>query len=178
MAETPAIAGMLDRRDVAALVNATRDGAVGPTALYYAGAVAPAISAAMALVTRSALAESGLLTPDWVMMWSSIVAAMAGGAWYLIFVRWSDAERIRERTARQVQMAVQARPDALVIRRGAVETRVAWAGVNRIERTGHRAVIHCDGAAAAVVPSAWFDSQGAWAQFLELVEARASAAAR
>lgn len=173
MAEAPAIAGTLERKDVTALVNAARDGAVGPTVLYYAGAVAPAISAAMALVTRSALSESGLLTPYWVMMWSSIVAALAGITWYLIFVRWSDAERIRERTARETQMAVEAGPEALVIRRGPVETRVAWTGVSRVERKGPRALIHCDGAAPAVVPSAWFDSQGEWTRFLDLVEARA-----
>lgn len=154
---TPAfiISGRLSDKDARRLVNETRSSSIGPTALYYAGVTAPVISAGMALVGRGAL-ETTPVSEYWVWLLSSLMAAMAGIVWYLIFVRWSYRHRAGRAAETGGTTHIDLAPEGLHIIRGAVETRIAWSAVTKVQtRRGYTLVLF-DGADPLIVPDKWF----------------------
>lgn len=147
--------GQLSDRDMKRLVSQTRSSNIGPTALYYAGVTAPVISAGMALVSRNILGETPI-TDYWTWMISSLLAAMAGISWYLIFVRWSYRHHHGRASEIESVTAIDLAPSGLHIRRGAVETRIGWRAVETV-RTGRRhTLITFRGADPLLVPDSWF----------------------
>lgn len=155
MSEVLTISGRLKDRHLKQLVRMSRDSTVGPTALYYAGVTAPVISASVALLSRNAMRELGL-DPFWQLMASAQLAAIAGIAWYLIFMRWSYRHRSGRGTERTLDTEVTASVAGLAVRRGSVETRIGWDGVRGVKRGRNFVAIFVEGADALIVPDEWF----------------------
>ncbi len=160
MTESLSISGQLKGRDLKRLVRLSRTGTIGPTALYYAGLTAPVISASVALLAKDAAQSFGWL-PYWQWMASALLAAMAGIAWYAIFMRWSYRHKQGRGTERSQETEVTASELGLRIRRGAVETHIRWEGVRKaVPGHGHLAVF-VDGADTLIIPDDWFGQDAA-----------------
>jgi YcxB-like protein len=173
MSEILMVTGRLKGRDLKRLVRLSRTGTVGPTALYYAGLTAPIISASVALLAKDA-ARSLHWDPFWQLMASANLAAVAGIAWYIIFMRWSYRQSPGRGTERSLDTEVSASADGLSVRRGPVETRIGWSGVTKVSSgKGHTAVF-VDGADTLIIPDAWFGRDDAGrAAFTAFVAAKA-----
>ena len=171
MTKKLSINGLLTERDVKRLAALTRSGVVGPTSVYYAGLSAPVITASMALVTRQNLKAIGW-TDYWQLLLSALIAAMAGIAWYLIFVRWSYRHKFGRGTETSIATSVELSSKGLFVIRGDVETRVAWGAVERVSELRHAIVVTIVGADALIVPNRWFaDDTAAQSDFLAALRA-------
>lgn len=153
--ETLSISGAPSDRDMKRLVNQTRSSNIGPTALYYAGVTAPVISAGMGFVTRQALVGTGL-TDYWILLTSSLLAAMAGVSWYLIFMRWSYRHHHGRASELDSETSIDLTPEGLHIRRGDVETRIAWRALRSVRESRRDTLITFRGADPLLVPDKWF----------------------
>ena len=149
------VSGRLSDKDAKNLVNETRSSSIGPTALYYAGVTAPVISAGMALVARNVL-DTTPLSAYWVWLISSLMAAMAGIVWYLIFVRWSYRHGAGRAGETGGETHIDLGPEGLHISRGAVETRIAWSAVTTVHTRRRYTLVLFDGADPLIVPDKWF----------------------
>ncbi|MEL6857443.1 MAG: YcxB family protein [Pseudomonadota bacterium] len=160
------ISGALKKRDAKRLTNAIRGSTVGPTTLYYAGVTAPVIGASMALLSQTAL-ERINASEYWTFMLSALLAAFAGIAWYLIFMRWS----YRHQHGRDGEMAqtteVEIADDVLIVRRGLIETRIQWDAIEQIKSTRSYTLILFDGAEPVMLPHDWFGEKTACEIFMK-----------
>ena len=158
------ITGAPSDRDMKRLVSKTRSSNIGPTALYYAGVTAPVISAGTAFVTREMLAGTGF-TDYWILLTSSLLAAMAGISWYLIFMRWSYRHNHGRAAELDSETAIDLTATGLHIRRGDVETRIAWRALRSVRESRRDTLITFRGADPLLVPDKWFgrDKQAAQA---------------
>ncbi len=157
------VAGQLTDKDLKRLVSQTRSSHIGPTALYYAGVTAPVISAGVALVTRAMIDSAGI-SQYWIVMISSIVAAMAGICWYLIFLRWSYRGGNGRGAELDSETAIDLLPTGLHIRRGAVETRIGWPAVSSVKDARRYTLITFRGADPLLIPDRWFGKDKAAAK--------------
>ncbi len=155
MTEPLTVTGLLTEKDVRKLTRLARGGTVGPTAVYYAGVTAPIISASMSVLMRNAMVMVGA-SPYWQWLIAALVAAFAGIAWYLIFIRWSYRHAHGRGTETKLETSIALEEDGLVIRRGGIETRAAWSSVRDVAASGGHVTVRLDGAAPLIVPNAWF----------------------
>ena len=160
MTEKFLISGLLTERDVKRLARLTRGGVVGPTAVYYAGLSAPVITASMALMSRQTLKMIGL-TDYWQVLLSTLLAAFAGIAWYLIFIRWSYRHKFGRGTEVSIPTKVEASADGLTVIRGDIETRIGWGAVKRVVDLRKFIVVTIVGADALIIPNRWFAKDAA-----------------
>jgi hypothetical protein len=174
MTEPLTVTGLLTTRDVRKLTRLARGGTVGPTAVYYAGVTAPIISASMSVLMRNAMIMVGA-SPYWQWLVAALVAAFAGIAWYLIFIRWSYRHAHGRGTETRLETSISLEDEALVIRRGGIETRAKWSSVADVSASGGHVTVRLDGAAPLIVPNAWFGKNKAARQaFLARLKEKAS----
>ncbi|WP_300381699.1 YcxB family protein [Henriciella sp.] len=157
------ISGQLRDKDMKRLVNETRSSNIGPTSLYYAGVTAPAISASMALVSRHML-DQAPFSAYWIWLISTMMAAMAGIVWYLIFVRWAYRHQAGRAGEIDTETKIDLTPQGLHIQRGAVETRITWPGVKDVRLRRGYTLITFYGADPVIVPNKWFTGNKATAK--------------
>ena len=155
MTEPLTVTGLLTEKDVRKLTRLARGGTVGPTAVYYAGVTAPIISASMSVLMRNAMVMVGA-SPYWQWLVAALVAAFAGIAWYLIFIRWSYRHSHGRGTETRLETTIALEDDRLVIRRGGIETRAAWSSVTQVAASGGHVTIRLEGLAPLIVPNSWF----------------------
>lgn len=160
MSDFLSVSGRLKSRDLNRLVRMSRTGTVGPTTLYYAGVTAPIISASVALLAKD-LARSLGWSPFEQLLASANLAAFAGIAWYIIFMRWSYRHRPGRGTERTLETEVMAAVDCLIVRRGLVETRIEWAGIRKVDVSGGNIAVYVDGADTLIIPHEWFGGDSA-----------------
>ena len=165
MTGTMSISGALTKRDAKRLTNAIRSGTVGPTTLYYAGVTAPVIGAGMAVIWRWALYEIDM-SSYWVTMISSFGAAMAGIVWYLIFMRWSYRHTHGRAGELLETTEVELTDEALIVRRGLIETHIDWDAVDEIKSTRSYTLVCFDGAEPLMLPHDWFGEKTACEIFM------------
>tara|TARA_R110002072_G_scaffold224091_1_gene381184 strand:+ start:23 stop:550 length:528 start_codon:yes stop_codon:yes gene_type:complete len=155
MSDPLRISGLLREKDVKRLTRLTRGGSVGPTAVYYAGVTAPIISASMAVMVREAMRLIGL-SDYWQWFISAMVAAFAGIAWYLIFIRWSYRHKFGRGTEMTLSTDITLDDDQLIVRRGGIETRIDWSAVASVKTGRSHAAVLVNGADALIIPDTWF----------------------
>ncbi|HPE49129.1 MAG TPA: YcxB family protein [Hyphomonas sp.] len=160
MSEALTVSGLLTEKDVKKLTRLARGGTVGPTAVYYAGVTAPIISASMSVMVRNTLDHIGA-SPYWQWLIASLVAAFAGIAWYLIFIRWSYRHRHGRGNETTEETKVELQDQNLVVRRGGVEIRAAWSAVSDVSASRSHVTIMIDGADPLIIPNAWFGNDKA-----------------
>ena len=159
------ISGALSKRDAKRLTNAIRSGTIGPTTLYYAGVTAPIIGAGMALLSRAALNKIDM-SPYWVTMSSAICAAMAGIVWYLIFMRWAYRHSHGRAGEMQQETKIELKDEALIVRRGLVETHIDWDAIDEIKSTRSYTLVCFDGVEPLMLPHDWFGEKTACEIFM------------
>ena len=155
MIEKVITVGLLTEHDVKRLAHLTRGGVVGPTAVYYAGVSAPVITAGMALMTRQALKMVGM-TDYWQLLLSALIAAFAGIAWYLIFIRWSYRHKFGRGTEVSNETEVTASPKGLTVIRDDIATQIGWTAVSKVDVLRKYIVVTIVGADALIIPNRWF----------------------
>ena len=165
METTFSISGALSKRDARRLTNAIRSGTVGPTTLYYAGVTAPVIGAGFALVARATL-DDFPISDFWLSFGSALAAATAGIVWYIIFMRW--AYRHQHGRAGEIEQTtrIQLEDDAMIVRRGLVETRIDWDAIDEIRSTRSYTLVSFDGAEPLMIPHDWFGEKTACEIFM------------
>lgn len=165
MATPLSISGALTKRDARRLANAIRGSTIGPTTLYYAGVTAPIIGAGMALLSQAALDDLPL-SSYWVVMLSSIAAALAGIVWYLIFMRWAYRHQHGRAAELNVTTQVALDGECLIVRRNLVETRIDWDAIDEIKSTRSYTLISFEGAEPLMIPHDWFGEKTACEIFM------------
>ena len=150
------ISGLLGEKDQKRLIRLSRRGAVGPTAIYYAGVTAPIISASMSVMMRNATEMAGL-SPYWQWFLSALVAAFAGISWYLIFSRWSYRSPVDVFGASPLETEISVMDEYLKVRRGGIETRIDWASVAAVKSSRGFTSVQIQGADALIIPDEWFN---------------------
>ncbi|MEO0982220.1 MAG: YcxB family protein [Pseudomonadota bacterium] len=175
MTDAVTVSGALTRGDVKKLTRLTRSGTVGPTAVYYAGVTAPIIAAGMGLVSDRAFHVIGF-GDYWSVLFSAMIAALTGIAWYLIFMRWSYRHEAGRAGETSLETSVSATEAGLIVRRGEIETRIGWPAVRDVRNGRGFTAILPDGAEALVVPDRWFGDAAAREAFQSRVADRAGAA--
>ena len=150
------ISGLLGEKDQKRLIRLSRRGAVGPTAIYYAGVTAPIISASMSVMMRNA-AEMAGLSPYWQWFLSALVAAFAGISWYLIFIRWSYRSPVDVFGASPLETEISVMDEYLKVRRGGIETRIDWTSVAAVKSSRGFTSVQIQGADALIIPDEWFN---------------------
>ena len=174
MAEPLSVAGLLTEKDVRKLTRIARGGTVGPTAVYYAGVTAPIISASMSVLMRNAMEMVGA-SPYWQWLIAALVAAFAGIAWYLIFIRWSYRHEHGRGTETTEETRITLADTALIVQRGDIETRVNWPAVTEVTSSRGHVTVRLAGAAPLIIPNAWFGKDKATRQaFLAQLKEKAS----
>ncbi|MEL6724995.1 MAG: YcxB family protein [Pseudomonadota bacterium] len=165
METSHSISGALSKRDAKRLTNAIRGSTVGPTTLYYAGVTAPIIGAGMALVARATI-DNFITSSYWLTLGSALAAAMAGIAWYLIFMRWAYRHKHGRAAELDSTTEINLRDEALIIRRGLVETRIDWDAIDEIKSTRSYTLISFDGTEPLMIPHDWFGEKTACEIFM------------
>lgn len=145
------ISGLLGEKDQKRLIRLSRRGAVGPTAIYYAGVTAPIISASMSVMMRNATEMAGL-SPYWQWFLSALVAAFAGISWYLIFIRWSYRSPVDVFGASPLETEISVMDEYLKVRRGGIETRIDWTSVAAVKSSRGFTSVQIQGADALIIP--------------------------
>lgn len=154
------IDGQLTSKQVRKLVRSIRTGQVGPTSVYYAGVTAPAIAAGMAAVVSASLDRAGWGNEQ-VWFCASLVAAMAGISWYLIFMRLSYRHSYGRGSEHESKTHLEADELGVFWTRGALRVRVDWFGVSDIDlKRDHIRIAIPDGQ-DVLVPKAWFENRKA-----------------
>ena len=159
------ISGALNKRDAKRLTNAIRGSTIGPTTLYYAGVTAPIIGGGMALVVQSALSLLDM-SGFWLMWTTALSAAMAGIVWYLIFMRWAYRHTHGRAGELNIETNVELNDDALIVRRGLVETHIDWDAIDEIKSTRSYTLVCFDGAEPLMLPHDWFGEKTACEIFM------------
>lgn len=154
------ISGLLNEKDVRRLTRITRGGAVGPTAVYYAGVTAPIISASMSMMVREAMKNAGLPS-FWQWFMASLVAAFAGIVWYLVFIRWSYRHKLGRGTETTLETEISLNEDGIIVSRGPIETCIKWEAVREVKVSRGHTSVDIRGADALIVPNAWFEKKAA-----------------
>lgn len=165
MSDSMVISGALKKRDAKRLTNAIRGSTVGPTTLYYAGVTAPVIGAGMALLVNTAL-ERVEFSAYWTVMFSAILAAVAGIVWYLIFMRWAYRHQHGRGAEMEQVTEIKLSDEHLIVRRGLVTTLIDWDAIDEIKSTRSHTIVHFDGADPLMVPHDWFGEKTACEIFM------------
>ncbi|MEM6665484.1 MAG: YcxB family protein [Pseudomonadota bacterium] len=154
------------------MTGLTRGSVVGPTATYYAGVTAPIISAAVAIFSKSAFQSAGL-SDWWVFFLSALMAAIAGIAWYLIFMRWSYRHTYGRGSELTDPTRLDVGPSGLAVARGPIETKIGWDAVEEVYVRSDYVAVIATGADALVIPNRWFGKDAATQKaFLDVLMAR------
>jgi hypothetical protein len=174
MTQALSISGLLREKDVKRLTRLTRGGSVGPTAVYYAGVTAPIISASMAVMVREAVRLAGL-SSYWQWFISALIAAFAGIAWYLIFIRWSYRHKHGRGTEMTLTTEITLADDQVIVRRGGIETRIDWSCISSVQPGRRRVAVLVNGADSLIIPDAWFGKdKSARASFISRLQEKAT----
>jgi len=155
-AEAPfRVSGELGEKQIKQLARRVRRGHVGPTSVYYAGVTAPAITAGMATIVGASLSRAGV-AGEWVVITSSLVAAMAGITWYLIFMRWSYRHSYGRSSELRKTTHIEADELGVYLTRGTIRTRISWDGIDSIATDMKFSRLHVLDGDDVLIPSAWF----------------------
>ncbi len=160
------ISGKLTVKELKRITRNMRSSILGPTVVYYAGVTGPAITAAMATVVAAALARAGW-AENWVLMISAIVASMAGISWYLIFMRLSYRHAPGRSSEATLETFFEADDAGICWQRGAVQTRIAWSGIEEIVVKRSFIQIRARGVSDMFAPKSWFENRAAMKVFGE-----------
>lgn len=158
------VSGRMSQKELKRITRRMRSSILGPTAIYYAGVTAPAISAGMATVVASVLERAGWAA-NWVLIVSGLVAAMAGISWYLIFMRLSYRHSFGRSTEGATETSFEADPLGLFWSRGDVKTRIGWSGVTGIYTHGSFIQLGIQDAGDVILPKSWFKNRKAMKAF-------------
>jgi len=158
--EAVRIKGTITRKEMKSVTRHVRSGHVGPTSVYYAGVTAPAIAAGMASLVGASLTRAGL-SDYWVLMASSLIAAMAGITWYLIFMRWSYRHDFGRSGEMSNDTMIEADESGVYWTRGNTRTMVHWQGISKVELSGGFIRLHVEDGDDFFMPKSWFESRKA-----------------
>jgi len=156
MTQIKSISGTLSKKDIRHLTRKSRSGTVGPTTVYYAGVTAPIISAGVAVFSRRLLQDANFISAYWIWFISAFIAATAGIAWYLIFMRWSYRNTHGRGNEISASTEIDITDDALIVRRGHIKTVIAWQGVSELATNGKHTSLHIDNSDSILIPHHWF----------------------
>ena len=164
--------GTLREKDVKRGTKHLLSGQIGPLTLYYAGATAPIISSAMGVVAKTAF-KNAQFSDYWTMLLGSIIAALAGITWFLIFLRWSYQPGHGRGTELTQETNVEISSDALIVTRGPIRKEIKWEAVKGVKAVEGFTTVDIEGSEAVIIPSDWFDDKQAHLAFQHAVSEKA-----
>ncbi len=153
-----AVSGTITPKHVKEFVKARRKGVFSSMTVYYAGVTAPAISAGAYALAQYALMQIQM-TPQYVMLGATLMAAASGISWYLIFQRLTARGKSTRDTESTHQQRVTINARGVEVSNGGVTTYIKWSAVTDICCTSKYLVIVADGAQDVFMPLDWFDGR-------------------
>jgi hypothetical protein len=162
------IKGQLTAAQLEHFIKTRRQSNLGPVTVYYAGLVAPAISAG-----AYALFDFGFrdlsVDPIYKQLLVLLCSATAGLVWFLIFNRLAQ----RSGNSRELELTAETElhvsRKGLIMRRQHIEKHIAWPAIMDIRTTKHYIVLAIEGAEDIFIPAAWFGSKQAMTDALEKI---------
>ncbi len=150
-------AGHISPKQLKRFIKARRTSGFGPTTLYYAGVVAPVISAATLQLFENFFSQYNV-TPYWVYLLSTIFAASAGLSWFLIFTRLATRDRDGRDDETTQSFDFNIDRSRILIKRKHITTQLDWSAIVDIRTTKHYIAFIVEGANDFFMPVDWFDS--------------------
>ncbi|MEL6258225.1 MAG: YcxB family protein, partial [Pseudomonadota bacterium] len=89
---------------------------------------------------------------------STLMSALAGVSWYLIFMRWSKRETGGRAGENQLETQIASSNEGLIVRRGAVETSAPWSEVKLKRENRDALILSIAGAGTVLVPRRWAEA--------------------
>ncbi|MBB36400.1 MAG: hypothetical protein CME88_09655 [Hirschia sp.] len=154
------VSGQLRAKQLRKFANARRSRAMGPTTIYYAGVTAPAVSAGMGTIAYWTF-DSIYWPAQWTLMGSTILAAMAGISWYIVFMRLGKRTGIGRNGELQDETRIIVDDSGVDVTRGHVRTLVGWNAVCDITISRKYIALIIDGANDILLPIEWFEDEAA-----------------
>ncbi|MDF1679764.1 YcxB family protein [Ponticaulis sp.] len=152
------VGGTVSQKQMKKLARRVRSGRVGPTSVYYAGVTAPAIAAGMSTIVSASLERAGV-DPYWTLLSASLVAAMAGITWYLIFMRWSYRHSYGRTSEVGKHTDVEVDEAGIFWTRGHIRTRISWDGISDITADRNFIRVHVMDGDDVLIPANWFEQR-------------------
>ncbi|MAP93829.1 MAG: hypothetical protein CMK07_02665 [Ponticaulis sp.] len=150
--------GKIKRKELRTLARKVRTGHIGPTSVYYAGVTGPAIAAGMASLVAATINRLGWPDPI-ILMVSSLVAAMAGISWYLIFMRWAYRQGYGRGTELETVTEIDVDDLGVYWTRGAMHVRIHWSGIKEIVYQRRMIRLCAVDGDDVFLPRSWFSSR-------------------
>jgi len=107
----------------------------------------------------------------WVWFISAFIAATAGIAWYLIFMRWSYRNTHGRGDEVSALTEIDITEAGLIVRRGHIKTVIAWQGIDKLSTNSQHIALDIDNSDSLIIPHHWFGKNKAARQaFLEALQ--------
>jgi len=107
------------------------------------------------MFARDALVALELST-YWTLMVSSLMAAFAGIAWYLIFMRWSYRHTFGRGAELDQDTQIVLDDGAITLSRGQIEIRIGWPALHQVHEGRGYIAVYADGTDPIIIPHRWF----------------------
>ena len=163
LSEELKVGGVYSQKQMKRFTRAMRKSFLGPTTVYYAGVSAPAIAAGVATVCGASFERAGW-SSYWVVMISSLIAAMSGICWYLVFMRLSFRNSVSRSAEIEARTDVVIKPDHIVCVRGDVSTSIGKNAIIGVSKKKDFLYIQVSGSNDISLPKDWFSSNTVYDQ--------------
>ncbi|WP_018997404.1 YcxB family protein [Hirschia maritima] len=151
------VSGYLSAKRLKKFINSRRHGGFGPTTIYYAGLVAPVISASAMNMFETFFNQQNL-PPQTAYILSLICAAIAGLFWFLTFSRLAQRDKAERKSETTEQTHYRIDNSGIFVQRASVETKIGWPSIVDIRTTKHYIAFIVKGANDFFIPVDWFES--------------------
>lgn len=157
-AESLDVSGQLTSKHLKKFANARRTLSMGPTAIYYSGVTAPAVSAGMGAIVHMTLSDFGW-PANWTHIATLLLSAMAGISWYIVFMRLSARDGYGRDGETRELTHISIAEDGIHLSRGHVATHIGWDAVRDVKTSSAYIALIVDGANDVLMPKEWFDGK-------------------
>lgn len=147
--------GFISPKHLKIFIRTRRDAGLGPTTIYYAGMVAPAISAGTFKLFESFFAQYNL-SPQTAYLLVLCLSASAGLSWFLTFNRLAQRDRQSRDHETEQSQEVKIERSGIFLTRTHIETKIDWPAIVDIRTTKHYIAFIVEGANDFFIPVDWF----------------------
>lgn len=151
-------AGYISPKQLKKFISQRRTRGLGPTTIYYAGVVAPVISASTFTLFESFFIQQSV-QPKWTHLFATLLAASAGLSWFLIFNRLAQRSSLGrdEEVSKNCDIKIDA--TGILVEREHIQNTIEWPAIVDIRTTKHYIAFIVEGANDFFIPSDWFNSR-------------------
>jgi len=164
--ERLSVKGTISPDQLKRFIKTRRKSGLGPTTVYYAGVVAPAISAGAYALFDGTFSQLNI-APLTLQLLVALCSATAGLTWFLIFTRLAE----RKSSSRAMELVeeneIEISQKGLIVQKSDIKIDIAWSAVMDIRTTKHYIAFIVEGTQDVFIPIDWYESREHMADFAE-----------